>query len=149
MGKAIKRANKTDTIKAEFLLALLDEKCCGNVEVACKMIGRNRTYLYELRDKDEAFAAAWDKNVKEGRRIGAGVAEWGLMNNIHKGNVTAQIFYLKANMSEVYGDKVQHTGKDGGPIQHDVETYVYKNLSDWMKARAKQMTEDNGQESTD
>lgn len=133
--KALAVSNKTDTIKAEFLNALLDPSICGNVVVACEKIGRSRSYIYQLREEDEDFAKRWDQYVKQGRMIGSGIAEWGLMANIRKGNIAAQIFYLKSNMSEVYGDKAQQANTT------TTNNFYFGSLADFLAAMERRRAE--------
>lgn len=114
--------DKTNTIKREFLEMLVDERICGNVLAATKLLKRDRSYLYDLKNADPVFSKDWDLAVNLGRKLGIEIAEFGLMDNIKSGNVTAQIFYLKSHLPEVYGEKVKiGGGRDGeSPIEHTV-----------------------------
>jgi hypothetical protein len=49
--------------REEFIEALAET---GNVSVACKSIGASRRAMYHLREKDEAFAAAWNAALEMG-----------------------------------------------------------------------------------
>lgn len=46
-----------------------------------------------------------------------------------KGNVTAIIFGLKNRAAEEWKDRIEHTGKDGAPISHDLSLLSDADLS--------------------
>jgi hypothetical protein len=106
-------------------LAVLAE-CC-NVGKACKAVSISRTTAYDWRERDEAFAAAWDKAMKIGvsaledeahRRGFEGVDEPVFQQGMEIGTVrkysdTLAIFLLKAHDPDKYREnsKVELNGR--------------------------------------
>lgn len=104
-------------IKA-FLESLIEY---GNVSHAAKQIDMARSYMYEYRDKDEAFKAAWDEAVdisveameKEARRRAVEGVEEPVFyqgdecGTIRKYSDTLLIFLLKAHKPEKYKERTQ------------------------------------------
>lgn len=58
----MKHRDKTDKLTRVFLEALAQ---WGNVSLAAKAATLSRQYLYERRNKDEAFATAWNIAMDE------------------------------------------------------------------------------------
>ncbi|CUK12092.1 Uncharacterised protein [Achromobacter sp. 2789STDY5608615] len=115
--------------KIAFLAALAET---GNVSRAAKAIDVARITVYEWRDEDEEFAAAWEK----AKRIGMGLLEDEVLRRAHDGTEkpvfhqglqcgtireysdTLAIFLLKAHDPK-YREKtgLELTGANGGPVQ--------------------------------
>jgi hypothetical protein len=105
----------------------------GNVTAACDKAKIDRTWVYEVREQDADFAAAWDEALEEAterlemearRRAHDGVLEPVFHAGVKVGAIrkysdTLLIFLLKAHAPAKYRDnsRIEHTGKDGGPIE--------------------------------
>jgi hypothetical protein len=103
----------------------------ANVSRSCVAAKLPRTLAYEWRNTDEVFAADWDKALEQGidaledevtRRGKDGV----LKPQFYKGNVcghvreysdTLLIFKLKGWRPDRYRERLEHTGRNGGPIE--------------------------------
>lgn len=113
----------------------------GNVSKAAEKAKVNRTYMYQVRDEDEAFSAAWKEamevaierlEMEARRRAEQGVLEpvfyqGEKVGAVRKYSDTLLIFLLKAHRPEKYRDhaSVELTGKDGGPVQTQATVTVY------------------------
>lgn len=88
----------------------------GTVTHAATAVGVTRQCIYKHRADDEAFAAAWqdsenrstDSLEQEARRRALDSSD------------TLLIFMLKAKRPEQFRERIEHTGKDGGAILHQV-----------------------------
>jgi len=76
-------------------------------------LGISETTLYARKRESEEFAEA----IKRGRAKGVGFVANKLMEQIGGGNVTAMIFFLKAQGQWRDVQSVEHSGRDGAPIQ--------------------------------
>lgn len=115
---------------ARFLEVLSDT---ANVSAASKKIRISRQYMYQVREEDEEFAAAWDAAVKQGtaaledeavRRAKEGTLKPVFYKGAKVGTIreysdTLLIFLLKARDPDKYADRVKKelSGPSGGPIQ--------------------------------
>jgi hypothetical protein len=89
-----------------------------SVTAAAESVGLSRRAAYNAREADPDFAAEWDAAVEAGTdRLEDEAKRRGLDKSD-----TLLIFLLKGRRREKYGDKVEHGGKDGGPIE--VKKYV-------------------------
>lgn len=115
---------------AKFLANLAET---ANVSASARTVRVSRGHLYELREKDPSFAAAWDAAAK----LGTAALEDEAVRRAHKGTLrpvfykgqkcgtvreysdTLLIFLMKIRDPERCGDRVRQelSGKDGGPIQ--------------------------------
>lgn len=117
-----KAKNKARKTEGNFLQkkqrdAFLDAlRLTGNVSASAKAAGYNRTYMYAARKQDPEFAMEWDEVKQE---LGDDI-EGSLVSLAKDKNVTAQIFWLKNNRSEIYGEKVKVEHK--GTIKGDVRS---------------------------
>jgi hypothetical protein len=102
----------TEKQKEKFLEAYRES---GNVSKSAAAAGYNRQYMYTLRKSDPEFAMAWDQAKLE---LGDDI-EGSLVSLAKEKNVTAQIFWLKNNRSETYGEKVkiEHKGTITGDVR--------------------------------
>lgn len=107
----------------------------GNVADACRKVDIARSWIYEVRNADPDFAAAWDEALTEGtellegeafRRAKEGVPEpvyyqGERVGFVRKYSDTLLIFLLKAHKPEKYRETVrnEHSGPDGGAIEID------------------------------
>ncbi len=114
MGDTLKK-------KEEFLGHLAG----GNtVVVAAQGIAVSRKTVYEWRDKDPAFRAAWEQALEDGtqaleqeafRRAVRGVEEpihyrGRKVDSVRRYSDTLLIFLLKGRRPEIYRDRVEHSG---------------------------------------
>lgn len=88
--KEIQNSTKSTLSKKEALLIAL-EKNLGNVTLATKAVGLDRTTYYYYCDTDEDFK----KKAEAVGEIALDFAESSLFKNIQQGDTTATIFYLK------------------------------------------------------
>lgn len=111
-------ANRTNRARASFL-ATLRETC--NVSESARSAGVGRRTVYEWRDSDPEFAAAWADAEEEAVDKLEQVARERALDSSDR---MLEIL-LKAHRPEKYVDRVRSevTGKDGGPVE-------YRNLSD-------------------
>jgi hypothetical protein len=96
--------------KKPFLAAL---RVSPNVSGAAKRAGVDRAHVYEVREHDLAFAAAWDSAIEE--------AIDALVGNTWKRarvSDTLAIFLLKSHRPSIYREtqRLEHSGPDSGPI---------------------------------
>lgn len=132
MSDRTRRTPKKDWAQ-DFLDAL---KATGMVTAACDEVGIGRSTVYDRRESDEEFAAAWDDIVERTtermeseafRRAVEGVDEpvyhQGVaVDTVKKYSDTLLIFMLKSRRPEKYRERhqVEHTGPAGGPVDVNV-----------------------------
>ncbi len=106
----------------------------GSVAKACKTVGVDRATAYNWRGKDEEFKEAWDAAREDGYDLLEDEARRRAVDGIdkpvyHAGaridvvkeySDTLLSLMLKGYRSSVFRDKVEHTGAEGGAIQHEV-----------------------------
>ncbi|ECE5860682.1 Uncharacterised protein [Salmonella enterica subsp. enterica] len=61
--------------------------------------------------------AEFGEALKKGKAQGVAMVTNALFKNAQEGNVVAQIFYLKNRDPENWRERVEHTGKGGGPVE--------------------------------
>lgn len=104
----------------------------GNVTKAAQKAKITRQHVYDVRDGQPEFAAAWKEAVEVAvelmeyearRRAVTGVLEPVFYQGMKAGQVrkysdTLLIFLMKAHKPEMYSDRHrhEHTGSGGGPI---------------------------------
>jgi hypothetical protein len=115
----------------------------GNVLQACEIAGIHRSTAYELREKDAAFALAWEDARKDAVDRLVAVARERAVEGwqepvFHQGRECGGIQkydhgllwkLIAAHDPETYGTKVQQSGPGGGPIPH-VHTIDLPSCSD-------------------
>ena len=107
--------NKTEQHKKAMLKAL--EKSLGVVTTACKAAKVGRTQFYEWLKVDKEFAAA----VKDVENIALDFAESQLHSQIHGGNTSATIFYLKTKgRNRGYVERQEIAGVKDQPVEINV-----------------------------
>jgi AcrR family transcriptional regulator len=109
------RTVRTDHARATFLSTLSDT--C-NVSEAARKAGIGRRTVYEWRDDDAEFEAAWDDAVQQAIDKLEGVA----FERASTGESDRMLeLLLKAHRGEKYREQrsVELTGKDGGPIKSE------------------------------
>jgi hypothetical protein len=111
----------------------------GNVTLAARSIGLSRQALYQAREGDPEFAAAWEDAVESyadlleaecDRRAVLGVQR----PVLYRGEVvdvdyreysdSLLMFRLKALRPEKYRERHDHTGKGGGPLVINMVDYA-------------------------
>lgn len=107
-----------ERIKAKFLEILALENVAGNITIACKMMGRARSFIYVLRKEDREFALKWDKVVDEAQERLADYAESQLFQLVKEKNPAAIFFTLKNLRPDKWRERHEHSGLNGQPIQH-------------------------------
>lgn len=114
-----RRSSRTDRARATFLETL---RATCNVSEGARQAGVGRRTVYDWRDADPEFAAAWDEAEAEAVDNLEGVVYRRAMEG--ESDRLAEIL-LKAHRPEKYVDRVRSevTGRDGGPVE-------YRNLSD-------------------
>jgi len=96
----------------ETFLRVLADTC--NVRAAAQAAAVNRQTVYEHRDRDPGFAAAWDQAIEDA----ADVLEAEAWTRARAQSDLLLIFLLKARRPRLYRETVRQemTGKDGGPV---------------------------------
>ncbi len=96
--------------------ALLDAN--GILAQAAKNLGCTRQTVYNYINKHETVKAAYE----EANETTIDFVESKLMEQVRVGNITAIIFFLKTKgRNRGYVERQEVTGKDGGPVEHDVK----------------------------
>lgn len=128
VGTRDAEAEHRATAQRRFLAAFAD---VGTIWHAAEQAGVGRRTHYDWLATDRAYAAEFEEalgratDALEGearRRAITGVDEPVFYQGVQCGTVrkhsdTLLIFLLKGRRREVFGDKVEHTGRNGGPIQ--------------------------------
>ena len=93
-----------------------------NVSQACRDAGVTRTTVYRRRDNLSAFAAKWDDAIE----TALDAIEIAVYTESLKGDMQTARWFLSRRRPQVYGDRMalEHSGKDGGPIQADTQVVV-------------------------
>ncbi len=76
----------------------------------------NRQTAYAHRDRDPAFAAAWEAALDAGTQALEDEAVRRATSGDKPSDVLL-IFLLKARRPDVYRDRIEHTGAGGGPVE--------------------------------
>lgn len=121
------RTIRTPKRDEAFIAALRDGR---SVTAACIDAGIGRTSAYQWREDDPEFAKAWDEAVEEGTDLLEDEAQRrgrdGTQKPVYQGGKkvgvvreysdTLLIFLLKARRRGKFGDKIEATGANGGPL---------------------------------
>jgi hypothetical protein len=118
----------------------------GNVRRSCEAASVARSWAYDLREKDPAFAAEWKLAALDAADLieevvqDRGVNGWdepvwykdAQVGTVRKYSNTLAVFLLKHANPEKYGDRTElrHSGPDGGPIQIQQQTADLSHLTD-------------------
>lgn len=129
------RTIRTPRKREQFLAELALHE--GDVSASCAAVGVGRRSMYDWREDDQDFAAAWDDVVEASteklereayRRAHDGVEEpvfyqGEVCGHVMKKSDTLMMFILKGRKPEKYRDnsKVELGGIGGGPIRLEVE----------------------------
>jgi hypothetical protein len=134
MGRPMGRPTKrTPAAREKFLEAL---RTGASHAVAAEAAGLSRALVYNWRNDDPVFEKDWSEAEETGTdRLEQAILERavkGTQKEVYQGGQlvgtvtehhdTLAIFMMKARRPEKYKDRVhtELTGKDGGPIQHEV-----------------------------
>lgn len=107
---------------------------------ACKSADLGYTTVQEWRREDPEFAAQWAEAVEQGvdlledearRRAYEGCERPVFQGGIEVGRVTEysdtlMTVLLKGRRKKVFADRIENTGPEGGPIQHEMEVTFVK-----------------------
>jgi transposase len=129
-----RRSIRTDRARAVFI-ETLRETC--NVSEAARTAGVGRRTVYDWKDADAEFSAAWEEAEAEAVDNLEGVVYRRAMAG--ESDRLAEIL-LKAHRPEKYVERyrAELTGKDGGPVE-------YRNLSEEeINARLAALAEKHG-----
>jgi len=126
-----------DASKAEALAALQ----CTYEEIASGL-GVSRSTLERRRGEDGAIDAA----IKRGRELGTRSLRRIQWEVAKSGNVTMMIWLGKQWLGQKDKQEVEHTGKDGGPIEHSIITALRDRLTDRRREAEPASGSEEGQE---
>lgn len=129
---------ETPDAKEKFVKALREGATVGE---ACKESNIGYRTSWDWREKDPEFAAAWAAAVEEGVDLLEAEARRrardGTVKTIYNkdGQVVAEervysdplmTLLLKGRRKQVFSERVEQTGPDGGPVQHKIEVTFVK-----------------------
>jgi hypothetical protein len=98
--------------RARFLAKLATT---GNVTTAAKAAGHARKHVFELRAKDENFAAAWDEAMATACDALAEDVRRRACEDIEPGNIdTLLLAQIKAHRPAQRSDSLERTGSESG-----------------------------------
>lgn len=119
-----------------FLSRLAEGDTVGVAADRCD-VGYNTVYVW--RKEDPVFAEAWDAAVEKGidkfeqevrRRAFEGVEKPVFQGGLEVGRIrefsdTLAVLTMKGRRKHVYAERIEQTGPNGGPVQHEMEvTFV-------------------------
>lgn len=107
MGRHPKELTDTQRGELETLAALLTQ------DQIADYFGITRPTLAAMMDRDEDISLRY----KKGKAKAIAAIAQNLIMQAREGNLTAQIFYLKTQAGWRETQAIEHTGKDGGPIE--------------------------------
>lgn len=107
----------------------------GSPKTAALRLGLNRKNLYLRREQDPEFKERWDQAIKDSqdaledeayRRAVIGITEPVFQGGVLVGHVQKYsdgllTFLLKAHNPAKFSEKLQVSGPNGGPIQHQMD----------------------------
>lgn len=122
--------------KARFLRAFAN---CGNVLQSAKAAGIGRRTVYDWLKADAVFAEFHAEAIDDANDVLEGEARRraveGVLEPVYQGGKRVGlvrkfsdqllIVLLKGNKPEKYRERLEHTGKDGKPIQAEIRTVVF------------------------
>jgi hypothetical protein len=143
-------ANTRTKWRSRFVEALGQS---GNVALACRAAGVARSSVYELRNRDPEFAAAWSGALEEACDALEAEARRRAMEGMPQKKFTRSgepildpetgeqyvervysdqllVFLLKGHRPERYRERIEHTGRNGGPIRTQQVPLDLTQLSD-------------------
>lgn len=129
----------------------------GVVTKACEHAGIPPSVAYDYRKRDADFAASWKLALDEAtdvleiearRRAVEGVDEpvfyqGGEVGVVRKYSDSLLTLLLKGRRKEVFADRVEHTGADGGPVMTDDTARATRIAHLVELARQRKIADDN------
>ena len=122
-GRPPKKLTQEQIVQVEALAAYL------TVEQIADYLSVGITTFYEIMERQPEVS----ERYKKGKSKAIGVVAKSLMKNIQEGKEASIIFFLKTKGGWTETQKLEHTGKDGEPIQH--QTTDLSTLTDEQLAR--------------
>lgn len=107
MGRKPKTLTDEQKAQVEALAAYLSQ------DQIADYFGTTRPTFAAMIERDEEISLRY----KRGKAKAIGTVAQGLLQQARDGNMTAAIFYLKTQAGWREAQSVEHSGKDGGPIQ--------------------------------
>ena len=104
------RTIRTPQKRAKFLEVLAEG---WSVQKAAAAAGMGRSAAFAWKREDHEFAAAWEAAYEDGTDHLEDVAQ----SRAEGASDTLLIFLLKGRRPNKYRERIEHTGKDGGPIE--------------------------------
>lgn len=143
------RTKLTPALLGQFLVIL--ERNGGIVRHACRNLNISRTALYDKRESDEKFAAAWNKAVDRGidvledeakKRAIEGEREPIYYQGKRVGSIMKKSDFclsmvLRAHRAKYRLTRTELTGPEGEPLTDVVRIYLPDNKREAKKAEAK------------
>lgn len=106
-GRPPKDLTEEQKAQVEALAAYL------SVEQVADYFGIGKTTFYSMMQRDPVIA----ERYKRGKARAIGAVAQGLLQKARNGDTTSAIFYLKTQAGWRETTHLEHTGRDGGPIQ--------------------------------
>lgn len=125
----------SDTEKARQKSIFLESlRQTPNVSLAADAAGIARWTAYRWRDTDEEFKGEWLR-IAEARLDALEAALHSrALDDDHASGTTCAIFLLKAHRRNIYGDKREISGPDGGPIPLEQQLDLSKLTDDDLRS---------------
>ena len=137
--KARRLSTESTAKKRKAFLSLFART--GNITFSAKKTGIERSTHYKRWMKDPFYAEAFNSAREEASDVLEGEAWRRAMQGVeepvfHRGKICGHvqkysdvllIFLLKGNRPEKFRERVEHTGKGGGPIEQKVTIYIPEN----------------------
>ena len=118
----------------------------GLISAAARSLGCDRTLIYDMMDRHPELTVA----LKDARELQKDVTEDKLFGLINKGDLGAICFYLKCQAKDRgYIERVEFTGKEGGPIEVADRTALLNELSGRLARIAATRRPEPGTEAVD
>ena len=116
MARPKHKPTEKDRLLVKVLAGVMAEQAIANAMQICRNTLR-KNYKQELKEGKDFFLAQ---------------AITALMNNIKKGKEASIFFYLKTQHGWKEKTELQHTGRDGGPIEM-VDRAKEETPEQWLK----------------
>lgn len=87
-----------------------------SIEQIADYLGIGRTTFYAILERQPEVS----EHYKKGKAKAVGNIAKSLIRQAQEGNTTAAIFYLKTQAGWKETSAIEHTGKDGGPVEHSL-----------------------------
>lgn len=94
-----------------------------------------------LHISESTIIRHYGKEWQEGQAEAVATVGGKLLQKALGGNLTAQIFYLRTKGKGAYSTRVEITGRDGGPVEHDYSS-AFDRMTDDQRAAYEAMCRD-------